>query len=64
MIAQLVKEMRSSDSEFGMFAGDSSDTYGSIFDMQMSRFMTDQGGFGLADSLRGHIAKMTNSSGA
>ncbi|MCA9087501.1 MAG: rod-binding protein [Planctomycetaceae bacterium] len=63
MIAQIVKQMRSSDSEFGMFAGDSSDSYGSIFDMQMSRFITDQGGFGLADSLRGHIEKLTDTSG-
>ena len=65
MIAQLVKQMRQSGpEESGLFPGDSSDTFGGLFDLHMSQHLTEQGGFGLADSIERKLEGMIgNSSG-
>ncbi len=49
VIGQLLKTMRSSSEEGGMFPGDKSDTYGGMFDMYFGRFLSENGGLGLAD---------------
>jgi|GEM_PF-6284571 len=51
-LSMLLKEMRnSSDEEGGMFAGDTGDVQGGLFDLFMSKHLADAGGFGLATSL-------------
>ncbi|HWL09051.1 MAG TPA: rod-binding protein [Planctomicrobium sp.] len=51
-VSMLIKEMRqSSGSEEGMFPGDSSDTYGGIFDMYMGQHIAEGGGIGLSEMI-------------
>lgn len=50
-VSQLIKEMRQS-SEEGLFPGDESDTFGGMFDMFLGRHIAENGGIGLADSIR------------
>lgn len=50
-VSMLIKQMRQSSTEDGMFPGDSSDTLGGIFDMQMGQYIAQQGGIGLAESI-------------
>lgn len=49
IIGQLLKTMRSSSEDGGMFPGDKSDTYGGMFDMYFGKFLAENGGLGLAD---------------
>lgn len=48
ILGQLLKTMRSTSEDGGMFPGDNSDTYGGMFDMYFGRFLADHGGLGLA----------------
>ncbi len=51
-VSMLVKEMRQTSSgEEGMFPGDSSDTYGGIFDMYMGQHIAENGGLGMAEMI-------------
>ncbi|WP_437192234.1 rod-binding protein [Planctomicrobium sp. SH527] len=57
-VSMLVKEMRqSSGSEDGLFPGDSSDTYGGMFDMFMGQHIAENGGIGMAESIREAVLK-------
>lgn len=50
ILAQLLKQMRStSEEDGGLFPGDSSDTYGGMFDMYFGQFLADKGGLGLTE---------------
>ena len=51
MLSQLLKQMRQSSGGEGLFPGDKSDTYGGMFDMMIGKFLSENGGFGLADQL-------------
>lgn len=53
MLSQLIKQMRQSSGGEGLFPGDKSDTYGGMFDMMIGKFLSESGGFGLADQLAG-----------
>lgn len=53
MLSQLIKQMRQSSGGEGLFPGDKSDTYGGMFDMMIGKFLSESGGFGLADQLSG-----------
>ena len=53
MLSQLIKQMRNSSGGEGLFPGDKSDTYGGLFDMMIGKFLSESGGFGLADQLSG-----------
>ncbi|MEP3482260.1 MAG: rod-binding protein [Fuerstiella sp.] len=53
MLSQLIKQMRKSSGGEGLFPGDDSDTYGGMFDMMIGKFLSESGGFGLADQLSG-----------
>lgn len=53
MLSQLIKQMRQSSGGEGLFPGDKSDTYGGMFDMMISKYLSESGGFGLADQLAG-----------
>ena len=53
MLSQLIKQMRKSSGGEGLFPGDKSDTYGGMFDMMIGKFLSESGGFGLADQLSG-----------
>lgn len=48
LVAQMIKQMRQTISEEGMFPGDQADIYGGMFDSMMAKHLTAQGGFGLA----------------
>lgn len=53
LISMLVKEMRqSSGFGEGMFPGDSSDSFGAIFDMHLSDHLAQNGGLGLGHSIQ------------
>lgn len=53
MLSQLMKQMRQSSGGEGLFPGDKSDTYGGMFDMMIGKYLSESGGFGLADHLAG-----------
>ena len=49
-LSMLLKEMRQSlgsEDQEGMFAGDSADVYGGLFDMYLGKHLADAGGVGL-----------------
>ena len=50
-VSMLLKQMRQSGSEDGMFAGESSDTLGGMFDLYLGKYIAESGGIGLADSI-------------
>ena len=47
----LLKELRGSSGEGGLFSGDSSDVLGGMFDQYMGQAIADAGGLGLRDYL-------------
>ncbi len=47
----LLKEMRGSGQEGGLFGGDSTDVLGGMFDQYMGQAIADAGGLGLRDYL-------------
>ncbi len=47
----LLKEMRGSGEEGGLFGGDSTDVLGGMFDQYMGQAIADAGGLGLRDYL-------------
>lgn len=51
MLAMLLKQMRNSASEEGLFPGDKSDTLGGMFDTFMADHLAESGGLGLTSSL-------------
>ncbi|GEM_PF-1657108 len=51
MLSMMLKQMRSSASEDGLFPGDKSDTLGGMFDTYMGDHLAESGGLGLTDSL-------------
>ena len=51
----LLKEMRSSGGEGGLFGGDSSDVMGGMFDQYMGQAIADAGGLGIRDYLSAHV---------
>ncbi|MCA9184316.1 MAG: rod-binding protein, partial [Planctomycetales bacterium] len=50
-ISMLLKEMRQTLSGDGFFAGDKTDTYGSLFDMFMGQHLSQAGGLGIERAL-------------
>lgn len=55
MLSMVLKQMRQSASEDGMFPGDNSDTLGGMFDTYMSEHLAESGGFGLMESFAGKV---------
>ncbi|MEZ6130986.1 MAG: rod-binding protein [Planctomycetaceae bacterium] len=49
ILSQLLKQMRDTSEEGGLFPGDRSDTYGGMFDMYFGQFLAEHGGLGLTD---------------
>ncbi len=54
-VSMMLKEMRQSMSEDGMFAGDNSDVYGGLFDMFLGQHIASQGAFGISDLVKQNI---------
>src|SRR5690349_6057739 len=50
-LSTLLKQMRQSVDGDGLFAGDSSDTYGGMFDMFMGKHLAANGGLGVRDMI-------------
>ena len=61
VISQLLKQMRSTSEEGGLFPGDKSDTYGGMFDMYFGKFLAENGGLGLADFVNNGLQKSIES---
>lgn len=55
----LLKEMRGSECEGGLFGGDSSDVLGGMFDQYMGQSIADAGGLGLRDYLVAQVRPLT-----
>lgn len=55
-VSMLIKEMRETSSEDGMFAGDSADVYGGLFDTFMGQHIASQGSLGIADMVNRQIS--------
>jgi peptidoglycan hydrolase FlgJ len=55
-VSMLLKEMRASLSEGGLFAGDSADVYGGMFDMFLGQHIASQGAFGIAEMINRQVA--------
>ncbi|QDU40237.1 Peptidoglycan hydrolase FlgJ [Maioricimonas rarisocia] len=51
LTSMLLKQMRQTISGEGLFPGDSSDTYGGMFDMYLGDFIARNGGLGLAEQI-------------
>ena len=47
----LLKQMRQAGGEEGLFAGESSDTLGGMFDLYLGQHIAESGGLGLAASI-------------
>lgn len=57
-LSMLLKQMRQvSGPEGGLFPGDSSDTYGGLFDMYMGRHLAEQGGLGLSGAIEAALVQ-------
>lgn len=56
-LAMLLKNMRSTVSEGGMFAGDESDTFGSMFDLFMSQHLASSESLGIAKLVQNNLAQ-------
>lgn len=54
-VSMLIKEMRETGSEDGMFAGDSADVYGGMFDTFLGQHLASQGSLGIADMINRQI---------
>jgi len=50
-LSMMLKQMRSTIGGEGLFAGDASDTYGSMFDMFMGQHLAQTGGLGISQML-------------
>lgn len=50
-MSTLLKEMRQTSGEEGLFAGDTSDVQGGMFDMFLGQYLAQTGGMGLASYL-------------
>lgn len=55
-VSMLLKEMRQSSSEDGMFAGDSADVYGGLFDTFLGQHIASQSTLGIADLVNQQIS--------
>lgn len=55
LTSELLKQMRSTTGEGGLFPGDDSDTLGGMFDMYFGRFLAENGGIGIADHIAGQL---------
>ena len=55
LLAQVLKQMRATLEDGGLFPGDESDTFGGIFDMYLGQFVAEQDGLGLAASIENAI---------
>ena len=53
----LLKEMRQTIGSENGFAGDPSDTIGGLYDQMMGDHLTENGGIGIADSIRGSLLR-------
>ncbi|MFV0445130.1 MAG: rod-binding protein [Planctomycetaceae bacterium] len=58
-VSMLLKEMRQTLGEDGLFPGDSSDSLGGMFDQQMAEHICQQGGLGLAETFRSDITAVS-----
>ena len=56
-LAMLLKNMRSTVSEGGMFAGDESDTFGSMFDLFMSQHLASSESLGISKLVQQTLAQ-------
>lgn len=54
-ISLLLKEMRQTQQGDGLFAGESSDTYGGIFDLYLGEHLAKSGGLGLAGMINAYL---------
>jgi flagellar protein FlgJ len=57
-LAQVLKEMRQTLQDGGMFPGDTGDVQGGMFDLFMSQHLAQAGGIGIASMLERHLATM------
>ena len=55
----LLKEMRQSTGEDGLFEGDSSDTLGGMFDMFLGEHIAKEGGLGIAKMVETYLENAT-----
>lgn len=60
LVSMMLKQMRQSGSEDGMFPGDKSDTYGGMFDMFMGDHIASGDGIGVAQMLESQSAMMNH----
>ncbi len=51
-ISMMLKNLRSSETGEGLFAGDKSDTFGGMFDMYLGEHLAESGGVGLSQMLQ------------
>ena len=56
-VSMVLKEMRQTLQPDTMFGGDTSDTYGGLFDMYMSQHVAHAGGFGIGNMVRQYLEK-------
>lgn len=61
MTSQLLKQMRATTGEGGLFPGDDSDTLGGMFDMVFGQYIAENGGLGIAEHLEPHMPKAKDS---
>ena len=60
-VSLLLKEMRQTTSEDGLFAGEASDSYGAMFDLYLGQHLAENGNFGIADQIGRYLNQVTPS---
>lgn len=55
LLSMMLKEMRQTEEPDGLFAGDTGDVWGGMFDLYMGRHLAEAGGFGLAANLERYL---------
>lgn len=59
-VSMLLKEMRQTlDEDGGFFAGDTGDVQGGLFDMYLSRHLSEAGGIGMAKAIEQQLTQQT-----
>lgn len=62
-VSLMLKEMRKTVGESGLFGGDSSDVYGGLFDMFMSQHIAESGGLGIGKMIATYLDVAKNEPG-
>ena len=60
MVSQVLKEMRQTLEPGALFGGDTSDSYGGLFDLYLGKHLAEAGGFGISGMVKRYLETAQN----